>query len=461
MKVNFLVDHISRDLNIYSCVGRILNEGVQNTAITYDHQDFSNRWTHYDYFERTRLKSDIVLTPSYNVRRTPSLFSRALRQNSNLIVAHSEQIFSKEYYNEKFNMKFKKAYNRHVKAHIVWGKDFAIKLNKYAGVDPENIYIVGNPKLDCVHREVMTTNLSNSRETILIVSDFLVGDYNDAEWKEFKVRYNVKSDNENNKMYAKARKKCIEWVIEAAQKNKDKLFVMRKHPGEKDNEYNILEGYSNIQVSSSKPFLEDLKIADIVFMYTSTSVFEVLASGKPYYNLNLIESTLDNPKDHYCLFNWITKNEFLKLVQDNLRNSKENNFSNNNINIDNLIHDPTGNSLTKTAIAIYEISKKEGNNLKYIDYLWGYGYLIVPFIKNMIIKSSYNLKDKFHIENKLEKRFKSKFEKLMNSEDFMTEKNIDNSLQYATKMISNEDILIIKEKRYTLRREDEGIYIDI
>ncbi|WP_209121735.1 hypothetical protein [Alkalihalobacillus sp. BA299] len=468
MKINLLVDHVTRELNIYSYMAHLAElsfEGRQ-CNIKIEHQDFSVRENRYDFFERTIDNVDVTFTPSYNVSRTPSILSRATRTKSHLVVNHSEQIFSNEFYREKLNTAKYKAYNRHISAHLVWGRDFAEKLVAHSKVKPENIFITGNPKLDLVKRlQSDKSYIDNSNRTkVLIVSDFRLGDLNDQDWNDFQKKYKVNFKYQAHKLYQTARQNCVNWTKKAAMNFPDIDFLVRKHPGEPSEPYQELNPISNIYITGENEFSKDLLSSSVVFSFTSTSVFEVILSKKPYFNLDLIKRPLEMEQVHYKLFNWISEKEFNTILKSLCEDKQFKNKKIDYENLSNIMYKPYGNSLLRSAIALIEIAENaQVNKLRYnfFDKIKGDLYCVIPFIKNSLIKMGYFTKEKLKLDNPVSNFAANRWDEYKNSDEFISEKKLIESKEWIKNLLSEEEIQVIKAGNYSLRQEQEGIYIDL
>jgi len=195
MKYDILVDKVSRDLTFSAYTAALLSALPYSDAadVRLDHQDPYVLPDRYDFFERTRRHVDAIVTPSYNYPRTLNLLARALRQGGSLIEQHSEQFFPQIFNKEKFG-KQNGPYNRHVQAHVVWGRMFARQLAAESGIDPSQIYIAGNPKLDLARRLAKNREVTIGRHSVLMVSSFTLADLSWAEWQHFTDQYQVDVD---------------------------------------------------------------------------------------------------------------------------------------------------------------------------------------------------------------------------------------------------------------------------
>lgn len=312
MKIKILIDHVSRELNFASKL-KVYIESKGLGSVMISHQDYINTVVDYDFFDATFSGTyDIIITPSYNVARTPEILLRAIASKAKIVVYHSEQIFNDQFIPEKLNTNFKISYKNHVSAHFVWGEYYSRKLIKYSGVDPCEIYIVGNYKFDFLKN----TSDNSKQKTVLFASDYKAADYSDKDMQVFSDEYNVTLPIGINNIIRKARNEALKWVGEAAVKFPDVKFCLRPHPGEKTCSYDKLSYLDNVEISSmSRAYSEDLLSSCLVIGYTSTSVLEILKANKMFYSLKTGEYDLSYLADHKNLLTWITKEEFFNVIR--------------------------------------------------------------------------------------------------------------------------------------------------
>jgi surface carbohydrate biosynthesis protein len=464
--IQILLDHVTRELTIAAYISLVLEDTDSTIKVSIDHQDLYNRWKDYDYFDRIDKGINMLVSPSYNIKRTAHILSRAVYQKSFLTINHSEQIFLPLFYKEKLNTDFKKAYSRQVSAHLVWGKSFAEKLVQYANVDPTKIFIVGNPKLDLANRlqKSKPTNCQSSTSPrVLIVSDFKLGDYSGSSWGKFQRQYSAHFKYPMNNIYKLARDKCVLWVKQASESFPDVLFLVRPHPGEDISSYKALFEIPNIQITGSQEIAIDAQNADIIFSFTSTSIFEMLSMGKPVFNLKLEDVPDEYNGTHYKAFNWIDKGSFFNLL-NNLRNGISPDISDHSLKVLNEhMYDPFGKSLLRSAIALKEINKKcltTGLPYNTLDRAIGRSYALIAATKYLAIKASYLLKHTFGIDNPIEKYSKKSWNSRLEGPELLTTTKIKDFKNSVSSIISDEDISILTNNTYSLRQQSEGIYID-
>jgi len=312
MKIKLLLDHVSRELNFASKLKAVMKETGYG-EVTIQHQDYINSGNSYDFIDKTfDGKYDVLITPSYNVLRTPHLLLRAISVGAKLVIYHSEQLYNPVFNNEKLNLGALKAYKKHVVAHLVWGEFYAEKLMTVAGVTKDRIFIVGNYKFDFLH-EFHTPHKSN-KPKVLVASDFKLGDLSDSDFEKFKVQYNVLKFIPFNRVMALARTECIKWVSEVSDLFPSIHFVLRPHPGENTTEYEQALK-TNVSISSpTKAYADDVNDSSLVIGFTTTSVLEVIKAGKVLLSLNLVDFDKSILAQHSSVLTWIDKKQLIEQL---------------------------------------------------------------------------------------------------------------------------------------------------
>lgn len=305
MKVKLLLDHVSRELNLAVKLRNMLAK-TSTGSLVVQHQDYINRGDSYDFLRTTFDGTyDVVITPSYNVRRTPYILLRALANRSKLVIYHSEQLYNDAFNVEKLNLNALKCYQKHVAAHFVWGEFYARKLVEIAGVPRERIFIVGNYKFDFLDARAVGRELPSKK--VLVASDFKIGDLDDEEFQRFKREYGVVSLPDLHKVMADARRRCVAWISDMADRFPDISFVLRPHPGELTAEYEKLKK-PNVSMSvPNKSYAEDVNDSALVLGFTTTSVMEVVKSGRRLLSLDLVDFDKSFLSAHRHALEWVDK----------------------------------------------------------------------------------------------------------------------------------------------------------
>ncbi|REE01635.1 glycosyltransferase family protein [Marinoscillum furvescens] len=459
MKATFLVDNALRETLVNTCIGILL----KSVGISYelDNYNFFYSAFGYDFLRRTSEKSDVMMLPSYNVKRTPEQLSRAMRSEARMVATHAEQIINPALYEEKLNTKFKSKYNRHIVAHFVWGSFFSDLLINQSDIAPEKIYITGNPKLQ------VSTNLNSQNivdnpqnKTVLIVSDFSLGDMDEKQWSKFKKNYHADYKSAINHDYYVARQELIDWLNDAASKFKDVNFRMRIHPGEDKNAYSLLNQSSNISVVGDSDFTDDLLNANLVFSYSSTSLFEALVMDKQVFNLNLHELPEERKGKYFELFEWINKNEFINIIEK-ISNGITFKPSNERKELlQKYMYGGNDKSLLRNAIAIKDVLDTRKTNYNLSDQITNIKNVVLSQLKDKLVRSAVLLENKTKTDNYISSFARNRNQADVGNPVRLSNAKIETTLTRALEIISQEEIDIIQKGKYEIRKTEEGIYID-
>ncbi len=314
LRIKILLDHVSRELNFAAVIKRQI-ESIHSGYVEISHQDYINSIDDYDFFSKTFSGLfDILIIPSYNVKRTPEMLLRAIASKSKIVIYHSEQLFNEQFDEEKLNLNYLEQYNQHISAHLVWGEYYAKKLIEKANVNPEDIYIVGNYKFDFLSDKTK----ENNRKSILIASDFKLADLSDKELESFELTYDVRLPTNLNHTYLKARAKALSWVSDFSNKFPELNFVLRPHPGESRIEYKeCANKCDNVILSdSTTSYSDDLNACSLVLGFTSTSVLEVINANKYMISMDLVAFDRSFLSSHDCLLDWKDKESIVQYLEN-------------------------------------------------------------------------------------------------------------------------------------------------
>lgn len=311
-KILSYIDVINRDLN-FNFVIKYLIE--QNSNINFDvkHQDIQNSFYKSSYFDEIQNNYDLLLTPSYNVRRMESTYSRAWHFKTNIVHTHSEPLSESVLFEEKLNLSNLSQYNEEVQYHIVWSDYFAELLVKVAKVSPEKIYKVNNIRYEIIDK-MSRKNIIKDID-YLFISDFSIADFTEEQFMVHKKTYNIPDWVDYRSLAIEARNKFVNIIDKAASENKDKKFVIRMHPGEKIDFYKKYEK-ENIEINFVGDISDLIIQSKIAFGYTSTTLFECIAANVMMYNIKLVEVPKFLDQEVYNYYNWIDESKVLKICKN-------------------------------------------------------------------------------------------------------------------------------------------------
>lgn len=309
--VTFLFDHPSRDLLPYNLIGCQLN-----CKYKLDFQDGYFTPLGPNFFERVSDEEKILVTPSYNITRTPYIRLRKRFKNSKLLMLHSEQLLAPVSYYEKFNLDNFKKFNRDVSLHLVWNDSFKNLLVEH-GVDPDKVKVVGNPKFDILKSLRNSLDNPDKNENILFITNFNAADSSDEEWALLREEYFLDKNDHSNRYYQDIRRNFLESIkeIEDTCRKLGKKIIIRKHPGEVDTSYNEIVS-DVVKVSTEPELYKDLISAQLVFQFTSSVVFESYLLGIATYAIkwgDLPAELMQPPSEE---FYWHDPSELNNIVLD-------------------------------------------------------------------------------------------------------------------------------------------------
>lgn len=280
----FLIDHPNRELPSVSLIDEEKNRDFE---IFVDYQDnyFGTEPTNTDFWRRLRRDKDFILTPSYNVKRTPLLALRSKLARIPLVVYHSEQFYKDYLAKEKLNLDFIEQYNRDVAYHLVWGEYYKEKLLK-AGVPLSKIFVVGNWKTMFPSTTRYGVLLpATKKHDFLFLSNFVLADYSGAKMEQFKADFSLPAWYDPQSYVSSCRIGMLNFVTQLAARRPDASILVRRHPGEDSKAYEMVSKLSNVTLSNDGPLKDDLGSASLVLTQDSTSIFECQTLGVPHISV--------------------------------------------------------------------------------------------------------------------------------------------------------------------------------
>jgi surface carbohydrate biosynthesis protein len=308
--VVFLIDHPSRDLLPSFLIGNQLK-----SYFCVDFQDGFFTPNGPNFFKRVKKNEKFIVTPSYNISRTPNIRLRKRFNNSTIIQLHSEQLLAPSSYYEKFNLDNFQIYNKEVSLHLVWNDDFKKVLIDH-GIHENKIKVVGNPKFDILLKLKKNINF-NTNNTILFITNFNAADHDGEEWDKIKSEYYLDKNDISNEQYKIVRDRFIKNIYEIQEfcRLNGKKILIRKHPGEKPESYQLLEN-DVVKLSTEKELYKDLLKAEKIFQFTSSVCFESFILGIPTFSIKwgeLESSQMQPPSEEY---NWHDPSDVINIINN-------------------------------------------------------------------------------------------------------------------------------------------------
>lgn len=284
MKVEFLVDIVLRDVQLALAACGAAQPDLAGLITPTFFADGERRWT---MLRSRHYAADVLVTPYYNADRTLELLARAQLAGARLVHFPSEQFFSRKFEAEKLNTACAAAYRRQVNAVFVWGEYYAKRLVENSGYPPERIYEVGSPRIEKARIHADSDRDQGARPTkVLFVSDYKLADLEtEQQRRQFKKTYKVDVTAADVQQIGDERRYMIETAVELSGLEGFEVRI-RPHPGEKQEAYLAACDGGALQFADPlNAFTEDVRWADVAVVYTSTSIFEIMAARRMFLSL--------------------------------------------------------------------------------------------------------------------------------------------------------------------------------
>jgi hypothetical protein len=243
--------------------------------------------------------------------------------------------------------------------------------------------------------------------------------------------------------------------------------MVRPHPGEKIDPYRYLEELENIQVTGTEDFISDLTRCDAVLTYTSTTVFESIAADKPVFSLDLGEPPEDFKLAHFSILNWITPSQLRSLVAK--MNEGETLPCDNDF-LDRMsvqMYSPIGNSLLRNVVALVHLAsmnksypKSRLKRLSYDEFL-AKCYLIVPLLKDCVIRGGYSLEKALGFPNLISKWSKRHWARRINKGDYLSEAGKDRAENILNQILRKEELHALENRDYNVKLTSYGWIVSL
>lgn len=298
-----------------------------------------------NFFERNKIDSDFIITPSYSSHRTYYLRLRSLFSKAPLVLYHSEQIVHPDFLSDKLDYRGGSKFLSDIALHLTWGVDFAQTLIS-RGVDPKKIVIVGSPRVK--NKIKLQPKSINTIKKILVITSFDPADWTEEQWLNECKTYDYDPEIRMHKKYFNSRKAYLSLLKNIIKQNKNIEFELRTHPGESLEYYaERLGNFKNVKMhkGDDKPLSKSLEEIDFVISPNhSTIVFDLYALGVNYALVNT-EAITDNlyPKEAYRSISYKDVSDLTALINfsnksiKNMEKHFEHIFSINSIDVEERI----------------------------------------------------------------------------------------------------------------------------
>lgn len=307
-----LVDHPHREIP-----GLLMVEKKTKdiSSFYFDHQDLYYPVSDdFDsLFKRFSKDRDFILTPSFNVKRTPNIALRSKINRLPLIVYHSEQFYNKCFNDEKLNLSFLDDYLKDVHYHLVWGEYYKNKLLEI-GVDANKIYVVGSVKDELAQFKRASASIAQRKKKFdfLFIANFVLADYSKEKLEHFRKEFSVGSEWEPGDYFSSSREGMLDLVSRISREYPEKKILIRRHPGENKSIYEsfALE-HSNVSLSQDNALIEDVEHSEYSILQDSTSIFELESYGANWISVQFGNGDSEYTGEPKELFDLHTQDDFM------------------------------------------------------------------------------------------------------------------------------------------------------
>ncbi|MEZ8452258.1 hypothetical protein AB6C66_15720 [Vibrio splendidus] len=440
MRVKILLDHVSREIDFAVNLKKTIEDNSLGEVVVF-HQDYIADPGGYDFFRTTfDGQYDVIIVPSYHVKRTPALLLRALASRAKLVVYHSEQIIREYIEVDKLNLDYLKQFDSHIAAHFVWGKHYARKLIDKSRISPDKIFIVGNYKMDFV------SQISNCiKKQVLLASDYKPADMTDEGAVLFEKEYGVKYDLIRRDNCRKARKHMLDFIERESKLFPHITFLLRPHPGESLCEYNLILS-KNVKLSQpGSTYSSDLNASDFVLGFTSTSCMEVVNTKKRFFSIDFFDFDKEDLSPHKVLLEWKNSNEVHQII----KSLDEGQLPQRNIDIekklDKLISNEknVGNNIVIALKKIVSVQYSYTTKVTALDILPLAKLTVICSFKVLLIKIAKVLNGKLGT-NIIRNTAMNSYQSRQKNNEIVTDELINDFMTQQKGYIYDESILMVK-----------------
>lgn len=252
---------------------------------------FVNSWEGLYHKPKAYSANVAVISACYN-NGTYDFFTGLIASYKKVVNMQWEQVLANGYYSQKRNddSYVYKDVGRHTR-HVCWGEKEKNWLHTRFGVDEDYLRVVGYLPLDFYREELRPLlipreklfrkyGLDPSKKTLLFVSSFSAIDLPATEdcGDEEMFSVSVKISHESQRI-------LLSWFERFIQEHAETQIVYRYHPTEKNNPViqKWVDSNKNIYAIAELPISHWIMACDKIYNWCSTSMVEMMCSGKDTY----------------------------------------------------------------------------------------------------------------------------------------------------------------------------------
>lgn len=284
----------------------------------------------YELQRKYKNKVRVVLTQSLYCDRTIyNLVYHIFGKVKNIVDLRWEQIFTNERFKDidSYNYPHGSAQRAY---HVCWGEKIKYYMEK-AGIKEERLPVTGPVHLDFCRKRFERLypkktelferlKIPQDKKFLLFISSFSYSTLTQTELKGLGELLGKEVIDKFADLSRNSRNILLEWFKELLAIRTDIIIVYRPHPAEREDEVlkRIETEYHNFRVIAEGSILPWIKAADQIYNWFSTSVIEVVSSGKKCKILRPIEIPYEQDVVTLSDMEFITnKEQFFQSTMEN------------------------------------------------------------------------------------------------------------------------------------------------
>lgn len=180
-------------------------------------------------------------------------------------------------------------------SHIAWGTNMRDRLLNEWKCDPSHVFMTGHMTLDFLRGSLVryydsrenlfrSFGIPTDKKVHLFISSLVYADVDMRALKRSPFGNNMDELLQHKKMCSDTRRELLVWFEKMLEADEDSVIIYRPHPEEKGDEYlfDLAKRQKRFLIIREKSVKQWIIACDKIYTWTSTSILEVIASGKDF-----------------------------------------------------------------------------------------------------------------------------------------------------------------------------------
>ena len=246
------------------------------------------------FFYHPPIDAKLVVVPEYYGKRMQHYIASHTFTTEKILNMMWEQVFNSNEENNKDTIHAIVDWARDA-SHIAWGTNMRDRQIYEWGCDPSHVFMTGHLTLDFLRMPLISYydskenlftefGIPMDKKAHLFISSLA---YADADIRLLRSS-NVEKNDENlmkyKKLCADTRKEILTWFEKILDMDEDSVIIYRPHPEEKGNDalYELAKRQNRFFIIRDKSVKQWIIACDKIYTWMSTSITEIIASGKDF-----------------------------------------------------------------------------------------------------------------------------------------------------------------------------------